>query len=82
MTIKDMIGKGSPSLMDACIINCAGGFCSGEKANEIDAYFKANPLPSSARKIAQCVEGMRTNAKFLEKLQDSDLSSTEIWASI
>ena len=38
--------------MDACIINCAGGFCSGEKADEIDAYFKANPLPSSARKIA------------------------------
>jgi puromycin-sensitive aminopeptidase len=82
VTIKDMIGKGSPSLMDACIINCAGGFCSGEKADEIDAFFKANPLPSSARKIAQCVEGMRTNAKFLEKLQDSDLSSTGFWASI
>jgi len=63
-TIKDMIGKGSPSLMDACIINCAGGFCSSEKADEIDAFFKANPLPSSARKIAQCIEGMNINIFF------------------
>jgi puromycin-sensitive aminopeptidase len=45
--MKDMIGKGSPSLMDACIINCAGGFGRSEKADEIDSFFKANPLPSS-----------------------------------
>lgn len=81
-TIRGMIGKGSPSLMDACIVNCAGGFCSDSKADEIESFFKANPLPSSARKIAQCVEGMRTNAKFLQKIQQSDLSSDAFWGSL
>jgi hypothetical protein len=81
-TIKGMIGKGSPSLMDACIVNCAGGFCSDSKADEIESFFKAHPLPSNARKIAQCIEGMRTNAKFLQKLQDSDLSSDAFWGSL
>ena len=80
--IKGMIGKGSASLMDACIINCAGGFCSESKADEIDAFFKANPLPQSARKIAQCVEGMRTNAAFLEKLKSSELSADAFWGSL
>jgi hypothetical protein len=51
--IRGMIGKGSPSLMDAVIVNCAGGFCSLEKADEIDQFFKTNPLPQNARKIAQ-----------------------------
>ena len=80
--IQGMIGKGSASLMDACIINCGGGFCSESKADEIEAFFKAHPLPSSARKIAQCLEGMRTNAKFLDKLQSSDLSKDAFWSSL
>ena len=80
--IKSMIGKGSASLMDACIVNSAGGFCSETKADEIEAFFKANPLPSNARKIAQCLEGMRTNSKFLDKLKDSGLSSDSFWASL
>ena len=52
-TIRGMIGKGSPSLMDACIVNCAGGFCSLERADEIDQFFQTHPLPQNARKIAQ-----------------------------
>lgn len=80
--IKKMIGKGSPSLMDACIVNCAGGFCSEDRADEIDAFFKANALPQNARKIAQTVEGIKTNGKFLKKLQDSNLSNDDFWTSI
>jgi len=80
--IKDMIGKANASLLDACIVNCAGGFCSAEKADEIDAFFKAHPLPQNARKIAQTVEAMRTNAKFLDKLKNSELSSDSFWEAI
>ncbi len=80
--IKGMIGSGSPSLMDACIMNCCGGFCSDSKANEIGAFFEANPLPSNAMRIAQCLEQMRTNAKFYEKLNNSDLSKNEFWSSL
>ena len=80
--IKGMIGKGSSSLMDACVVNCAGGFCSESKADEINTFFEANPLPSSARKIAQCVEGMRTNAKFFDRLKNSTLSTESFWGSL
>jgi len=80
--IKGMIAKASPSLMDACIVSCAGGFCSNEKANEIEAFFAKNPCPSNARKIAQTTENMRANAKFLEMLQASDLSKAEFWTCL
>mmetsp|Transcript_28554 Transcript_28554/g.62170 ORF Transcript_28554/g.62170 Transcript_28554/m.62170 type:complete len:893 (-) Transcript_28554:81-2759(-) len=80
--IKGMIGKGSPSLMDACIVSCAGAFCSNEKANDIEIFFKENPLPKSVRKINQLTESMRTNAAFLEMLKNSDLSKAEFWAAL
>jgi puromycin-sensitive aminopeptidase len=81
--IKAMIGMASSSLMDACIINCAGNFCSNEKADEVDAFFTQHPLPSSSRKIAQVTEQMRANAKFLSLLQDSsELADPAFWASL
>lgn len=80
--IKGMIGKGSASLMDACIVSSCGGFCTAEMADEIDAFFEANPLPQSSRKISQTTEGIRTNSKFLEKLRCSDLSKTSFWDSL
>jgi puromycin-sensitive aminopeptidase len=80
--IKGMIGKASSSLMDACIVMCAGGFCTNEKADEIDAFFAAHPVPSSSRKIAQVTEGMRANAKFLDLILHSDLSNKEFWSNL
>jgi puromycin-sensitive aminopeptidase len=80
--IKEMIGKGSPSLMDACIQGCVGGFCSYEKADEIEAFFKVHNMPSNARKISQIIEGMRANAKFLENLKKSILSTPTFWESL
>ena len=80
--IKSMIDKASPSLMDACIVSCCGAFCSEERADEIDAFFKAHPLPKNSRKIAQTTETMRANAKFLKKLQASELSNASFWESL
>jgi puromycin-sensitive aminopeptidase len=77
--IKSMLGKANPSLMDACIVMCAGGFCSREKADEIEAFFQKNPLPSSTRKIAQTTESMRANAKFMDILEASPLSEDAFW---
>jgi hypothetical protein len=36
-------------------------------------------LATSARKIAQCIEGMNINSIFFEILKNSDLSSSEFW---
>lgn len=80
--IKGMLGKANPSLMDACIVMCAGGFCSHEKADEIEAFFEKNPLPSSTRKIAQTLESMRANAKFMDILEASPLSESSFWAKL
>jgi puromycin-sensitive aminopeptidase len=80
--IKSMIGKASPSLMDAVIVSCAGGFCSDEKADEIEEFFKTNPQPKSARKIQQTVENMRSNAKFFKCLQASELSKPSFWETV
>ena len=80
--VKTMIGNANASLMDAVIVSCAGGFCSNEMADEIEAFFKENPVPRSSRKIQQTLENMRSNAKFLELLQSSDLKSEEFWTSI
>ena len=80
--IKKMIGKASSSLMDACIVMCAGSFCTNEKADEIDAFFAAHPVPSSSRKIAQVTEGMRANAKFLDLILASDLKKPDFWSGL
>jgi len=80
--IKKMIGNGSPSLMDACIVTCAGTFCTREKAEEIECFFKDHPLPNNKRRIAQATEVMRGNAQFLDILQASNLAKEGWWTSI
>mmetsp|Transcript_29685 Transcript_29685/g.53877 ORF Transcript_29685/g.53877 Transcript_29685/m.53877 type:complete len:887 (-) Transcript_29685:86-2746(-) len=80
--IKAMIGNANSSLMDAAIVSCGGGFCSNEKANEIEEFFKANPVPRSTRKIQQTLENMRANANFLALLQSSDLAKDVFWSSL
>ena len=49
--LKEMLSKASPSLMDAVIVSCCGGFSSLEKAAELEAFFAEHPFPSSARRI-------------------------------
>jgi puromycin-sensitive aminopeptidase len=78
--IQGMLGKAAPSMMDACIVMCAGAFCTKEKADEITAFFEAHPLPNNHRKISQTTESMRANAKFLDVLKASELSKVEFWA--
>jgi puromycin-sensitive aminopeptidase len=80
--ISGMVGKASPSLMDACIVSCCGTFCSEDMASEIEDFFNSHPLPRNARKISQTVENIRANAKFLKKLQHSDLSNVSFWDSL
>ena len=77
-----MLATASASLMGACIVLCAGSFCSEEKANEIDAFFEAHPLPKCSLKISQTTEAMRSNAKLLNFLKASDLSKAEFWNSL
>lgn len=80
--IKAMVGSASSSLMDACIVMCASGFCSEARADEIEAFFKTHPLPSNTRKISQILENTRSSAKFLKILESSELSKPTFWEQV
>ena len=78
--IKEKLAKASPSLMDAVIVYSVNRFCTMERAAEIEAFFKANPLPQSERRIAQTLENMRTNAQMLQRIGASKLADAAFWA--
>jgi puromycin-sensitive aminopeptidase len=77
--IKEKLSKASPSLMDATIGSSVGRSCTLESADEIQAFFSANPLPSSERRITQLLEGMRSNGAMLNVLIKSELVTPEYW---
>jgi puromycin-sensitive aminopeptidase len=80
--ISRMTAGASASIMSAVIVMCCNGFCSNEKANEIEAFFAKHPLPLNTRRIEQLVESIRTNAKFMQMLVASNLSQPEFWSSL
>ena len=44
------------------------------------AFFAANPLPSSERRISQQLESIRTSAKMVDMIASSNLSKADYWA--
>ena len=50
-----------------------------KRANEIEKFFEANPLPSSARRISQSVEMIRSNSNLLANIKKSSLSTDGYW---
>eukprot|EP00602_Paraphysomonas_sp_CaronLab_P000533 CAMPEP_0185021724 /NCGR_PEP_ID=MMETSP1103-20130426/4412_1 /TAXON_ID=36769 /ORGANISM="Paraphysomonas bandaiensis, Strain Caron Lab Isolate" /LENGTH=825 /DNA_ID=CAMNT_0027553425 /DNA_START=132 /DNA_END=2609 /DNA_ORIENTATION=+ len=77
--IKEKLAKASPSLMDAVIVNCIGGFSTLEQAEEVESYFKAHPFPKSERRIGQAVESIRNSGSMLLKVKASDLVKASFW---
>lgn len=74
-----MFAKASPSLMAAMVVSSIGRFCTADKANEIEAFFTAHPLPSVERRISQSLENMRANAAMLGALRQSKLATAAFW---
>ncbi len=74
-----MYSKASPSLMAAMIVSSIARFCTADKANEIEAFFTAHPLPTCARRISQSLENMRANAAMLRAIGQSSLSTPAFW---
>ena len=68
---EEKLKDAGSSLMDAVIVGAARSFATREKAAEVRAFFDGHPMPRSERKIAQIVEGIEINAKYLETLTAS-----------
>ncbi|CAE8609670.1 unnamed protein product, partial [Polarella glacialis] len=79
--IHGMVKNASPSIMDSVIGAATSGYCSAEKADEIEKFFEANnkKLSSNKRTISQVLEDIRTNAKFLGRALETDLVKPKFW---
>ena len=56
MQIKAKVGNASPHLMTAAVSYSCYGLTSAQDVDEIESFFKANPLPDSERAISQMLE--------------------------
>ncbi|CAB1114462.1 unnamed protein product [Ectocarpus sp. CCAP 1310/34] len=80
--IKGMLAKASPSLMDAVILYCCGGFTEEDRMEEVKAFFEANPVPNSARKLSQMLESMAINVRFFKTIAASPLATEAFWEGL
>lgn len=76
--LKDKLKTASPSLLAAVIVNSVN-FCSNERAQEVEAFFEANPVPQCSRRIAQLLEGMRNAGAMLENVRATKLATAAFW---
>lgn len=74
-----MYAKASPSLLAAMVVSSIGRFCTTARADEVQAFFTQNPLPTVERRISQSLENMRANAAMLGALGKSKLSEADYW---
>mmetsp|Transcript_115080 Transcript_115080/g.245862 ORF Transcript_115080/g.245862 Transcript_115080/m.245862 type:complete len:882 (+) Transcript_115080:55-2700(+) len=80
--IKAMLKAANPSLMDSVIQLSTSGFCSSAAADEIEDFFKKNPMPDNKRKLSQILEEMRANAAFLDKILKTPLNEEKFWDAL
>ena len=77
--IKSMYAKASPSLLAAMVVSSIGRFCTTARADEVQAFFTQNPLPTVERRISQSLENMRANAAMLSAMGKSKLAEAAYW---
>lgn len=53
-----------------------------EKADDIEAFFEANKVPHSQRKISQTLERIRVNARFLDRLKTEIGVDSGFWEEL
>ena len=80
--VKSMLESASPSLMDAVIVYSIRRFVTSEEADDVENFFKANPIPSSDRRIGQAVESIRSTGKFLDAVRSSELATASFWKNV
>ena len=81
--IRARVSKASASLTNAVISSCCAGFTTAAKADEIEAFFVANPCECATRRITQLLEGMRNTAKFVDThISGSPLAEDGFWAGL
>ena len=58
-------GKGGFAIMR--LVEVSGRFTTSARAEEVKAFFDANPVPSAARTVQQCLERIRLNEAWVAR---------------
>jgi len=69
--IEGVFGKGSFLLLARIISLTIGNFADEAKAKEIEEWFRANPVEPAERAIAQGLEAIRLQARWLKRDEES-----------
>ncbi len=76
---QEKTAKANSHLFDAVIQYSTVRFITMERAEEVEAFFQANPAPRNAMKISQMIEYIKTNAKFRGHFMKSKLSDPSFY---
>jgi len=82
LAIKKKIGSASTSITCAVIRFCASRWTTRSKADEIESFFKENPIDGTQRKISQILERIRIKADLLDTIKNSLVATSEFWSSL
>lgn len=76
---QEKLKKAIPALSEAAI-SYSFRFVTADKADELEEFFKKNPVEAASRGILKMVEGTRNSSKMLEKVKHSKLKDASFWA--
>jgi len=65
-TLASRFAGGQSFIIAGIVKGVTAGFKTNEEADEIEAFFRTNPIPSAQRAVAQSIEGIRGKAKFIQ----------------
>jgi len=78
--IYERLGKTSMILFQHMVRVSGAGFVTTEKAGELEAFWKGTASHKMvAKTLCQTVEAIHSNAKFVKRLQDSEVAKAEAW---
>ncbi|CAE7877035.1 NPEPPS [Symbiodinium necroappetens] len=80
--IYDMLGATSMMLFQNMVRVSGAGFVTESKAEEVAAFWKSRDLYKNIEKaLAQTVEGIKSNSKFVDRLKGSKAALASTWKS-
>mmetsp|Transcript_50293 Transcript_50293/g.145843 ORF Transcript_50293/g.145843 Transcript_50293/m.145843 type:complete len:890 (-) Transcript_50293:64-2733(-) len=81
--IYALLGKTSMMLFQNIVRISGAGFVTSERAAEVEAFWKGKDVYSMvAKALNQTVEGISSNAKFVERLRSSEASAPTSWQHV
>ncbi|CAE8641584.1 unnamed protein product, partial [Polarella glacialis] len=80
--LYEMVGSTSMMLFSSFVRISGAGFVTEERAQEVSDFWKSKDIISKVEKaLAQTVESINSNSKFVARLKASKASQASTWAS-